>query len=223
MKLLKKIWNISFFKTFIFNVAYFCPFFSKNGSWKLLFSVPVIVSRNVQLGNLKGTLHVEPNNRIILGFGEIDNFDSKYERAKWNNHGQIVFHGKAHIGPGCRINNHGKIVFGKNFGVSANSTIDCDKSIVFGDDVLCSWEILIMDHDTHSIVNSLGKRLNENKSIIIHNHVWICCRCTLLKGTNVAEGCVVASGATISNACNEKNTIIGNFGNIIKRNINWCR
>lgn len=218
---IKMLMKLSLINTIRFNWRYFSPLHSKCGSWKMLFRMPVLLSKNVKIKCLKGTVSVTSGERVTIGFGRIDDFDFKYERAIWNNNGEIVFKGKCHLGHGTRINNHGTIIFGSNFSISANSIIDCDCSIVFGDDVLLSWDVFIMDHDTHSINDVEGRRINVDKPIKIGNGVWICCRCTILKGAEVPDGCVLAAGSRISSKCCNENAIIGDFGKIISTDILW--
>ena len=151
-------------------------------------------------------------------------FDYKYERSMWQNEGCIVFQGKANIGQGTRIANHGLLKFGDNFSISANSSIVCSEKIFFGKDIMISWDVLIMDGDFHSIVDGItGEKLNCNIPITIGNHVWICCRSTILKGTSVDDNNIIAAGSIICGKIDYKNTIISSNKRILKNNINWER
>lgn len=220
---LNSLTSISIINTLYFNFKYFSPICSELGTWKLFLKLPVIISKNVQLKCLNGSVKVNPEKRVTIGFGRIDNFDQRYERAIWNNNGEIIFRGECHLGHGTRINNHGVIEFGSGFAISANSTIDCDNQVVFGNDVLLSWDVLIMDHDTHNIIDSNGKRINNDETIKVGDRVWICCRTTILKGTVIPSGCVVAAGSVESKKFEEKNAVIGSHGKILKKNIIWSK
>jgi hypothetical protein len=48
--------------------------------------------------------------------------------------------------------------------------------------VLISWENLFMDTDAHKIIQNVII-INGPEKIIVGNHAWIGCRCTILKGS----------------------------------------
>jgi len=79
------------------------------------------------------------------------------------------------------------------FNVTGNTTIICSKNISFGNDCLLSWDILIMDDDKHPIFDQQHARNNNAKPISIGNNIWIGCRSTLLKGTSIVDGTIIAS------------------------------
>ena len=69
---------------------------------------------------------------------------------------------------GSRIANSGVLSFGDRFSISANSSIICTDKITFGDDVLISWDSLIMDTDFHSIFDAdTHEKVNPSSPIYI--------------------------------------------------------
>ena len=127
--------------------------------------------------------HVRPR-LIQIGFEGVGIFDAKYSRSIWQVSGNVIFRGSADIGHGSKIS-IGKdctLTLGDNFCITAESSIVCQKEIKFGDDVLISWENLFLDTDFHDVLQD-GQVINQPEPIIIGNHVWIGCRCTVLKGT----------------------------------------
>lgn len=114
----------------------------------------------------------------------------------------------------------GELIFGENFGISAESHIVCSKKIQFGNDVLISWQCLIMDTDFHKVFSKSEQ--NVDQSVCIGNHVWIGCRSTILKGTNIADNCVIAANSNVVRGTYDNHTIIaGNPAIIVKRDIEW--
>lgn len=137
--------------------------------------------------------------------------------------GEMHIGKKVRLGQGIRLAISGSVTFGDNFAISANSSIVCRKNIVFGDNVLISWDCLIMDYDHHNIYsienNSL---LNEDRDVVFGNNIWIGCRCLILKGSRIGNNSIIAAGSKIAGNCkNHENTIIGDYGKTIKRDVYW--
>jgi len=165
---------------------------------------------------------------VKIGFGNIGIFDSKYDRTviEFCDKSKIEFRGSASVGHGSKISvqSNGELILGKNFCITANSTIICTKKIIFGTDCLLSWDILIMDSDLHQISDNLNSVLNSPNPVIIGNHVWIGAKTTILKGTEISEGCVVGANSLVSNVFKELNTLIAGVpSEVIKSNISWKR
>lgn len=183
-------------KTLLFNFYYF-------SFWEAC-KLPVFVSHHVYLSKLSGSVVLESPVRggIKIGYGDVGIFDRKRSRTIWrlSDQGEVHFKGKAHIGHGSKIGVLGKLVFGNNAVITAESTIVAHERITIGENVLISWDVLIIDTDFHYIYerNDLSKPLNNNKPIHIGNSVWIGCRAMVLKGVDIADGCVIGAGSTVS-------------------------
>lgn len=97
--------------------------------------------------------------------------------------------------------------------------------IVIGNDCMFAYDIEVRTGDSHSITDSsTGKRLNKAQNVIIGNHVWVTAHCVILKGTEIADNCVIATGSIVTKSNPTTNCVIGgNPAKIIKRNINWLR
>lgn len=215
LSLLSYVSRISLFKTIRFNVHYFGL---KNG-----LKLPVLVSKNYILHTLKGSVHIESPSfhQITLGFGGVGIFDQKYDRGIWQNSGDVYFNGCASFGHGSKISNGGTLVIGNNFLNTAKSEIVCQDKVTFGDNVLISWDCLIMDTDFHSILNNSEKTLNLNKEINVGNHVWIGCRSLILKGVSIPDDCIIAANSTITKSFSDSNLLIGGVNNILKTGVSW--
>jgi acetyltransferase-like isoleucine patch superfamily enzyme len=207
---------LSFLKTVYFNFKYF-PF-------KIAVKLPIHISRYVKIRSTAGTITILSPiqyGMIKIGFGDVGFFDKEKSRSVWHFYGNVTFAGNADIGHGFKISGGGNLYFGHNFRITAESTIVCMHEIRFGNDCLVSWENLFMDTDFHKIY-SQGQQINKNKPIIIGNHVWFGCRCTILKGVSIPDNSVIASNTVISKTFEESNTIIGGKPcHILKRDISW--
>lgn len=197
-------------------------------SLKETLRLPILVRYNTKIVSLKGSVVHSGGGknvyRLVIGFGDVGTYDKKCQRSMIEIDGTIVIpDGRTTIGQGSRLSvgKNAVLSFGKNFVNSAGMTIICTDSISFGDDVLVSWETLIMDSDWHSMRDTqTGEILQWQEPISIGDNVWICCRSTILKGSNVANGSVIAAGAVISGKYDTENVILGGVpAKIIKHNM----
>ena len=128
-------------------------------------------------------------------------------------------------GGGMEIERGATLTFDRNFNATAKCTIICRNNISFGQDVLVSWDTLIMDSDQHTIfnINSIEDR-NYDGSIQIGNHIWISSKVTILKNTIVGSGCVIGSETLVHGNFNRENMLIaGNPARICKEKIRWSQ
>ena len=212
-------WNIllSLPKTLRFNLHYF--------PLKTALRLPVFVSHRTFLRELHGKIMLpeKVNTAMIkIGFGDVGHYDRKRSRSIWQVSGTVAFGGKASIGHGSKLSVRGNLTLGADFNMTAESTIVCAHQISFGNDCLLSWDILIMDTDEHPIINQDGIRTNPDKPILVGNHVWIGCKCTLLKGTEIPNNAIVAAGTLLTSAFSGENQVIGgNPPAVLKSEVRW--
>ena len=161
----------------------------------------------------------------------------------------MSFGGKASIGHGSKLSVRGDLKLGADFNMTAESTIVCAKEIRFGNDCLLSWDILVMDTDEHPLYNRLetarretrdsspvpcpevpclvsndteNVRINPDKPIVVGNHVWVGCKCVLLKGAEVPDNTVVAAGTLLTSSFNGEYQVIGgNPPSVLKQDVRW--
>lgn len=99
--------------------------------------------------------------------------------------------------------------------------IMCRKAITFGSDCLIAWNCTFVDGDGHSIFFN-EYRINLDESVSIGNHVWFCAHSTVLKGTQIKDGSIVAYGALCNQKYGKENTLIaGSPAKIIKSGVLW--
>lgn len=97
--------------------------------------------------------------------------------------------------------------------------------IEIGEDCMFAYDIDVRTGDSHSIICSkTSQRTNWAQNIKIGNHVWVAAHCIILKGANIADNSVVATGSVVTKPISEENVIIaGNPARVVKRDINWAR
>lgn len=106
----------------------------------------------------------------------------------------------------------GRIELGSNVYVGGGTILSSIRGIRIDDDVLISYRVVVMDHDSHSLRYSLRKedlkqwRLHGEHSwedvaageIAIGKGAWIGAGSTILKGVTIGEGAIVAAGAVVT-------------------------
>ena len=204
-------------KTLRFNLHYF--------PLKTALKLPVVVSHRTYLRELHGKVELpEKVERamIKIGFGDVGHYDRKRSRGIWQVSGTVSFGGKVSIGHGSKISVRGALKLGADFNMTAESTIVCAKEIRFGNDCLLSWDILVMDTDEHPLYNKDNERINPDKAIVVGDHVWIGCKCVLLKGAEVPNNTVVAASTLLTSSfAGEHQVIGGNPPTVLKHDIRW--
>ncbi len=204
-------------KTLRFNLHYF--------PLKTALKLPVVVSHRTYLRELHGKVELPEKvgcAMIKIGFGDVGHYDRKRSRSIWQVRGTVGFGGKASIGHGSKISVRGNLNLGDGFNMTAESTIVCAKEIRFGRDCLLSWDILVMDTDEHPIYNMENEHINPDKAIHVGDHVWIGCKCVLLKGAEVPGNTVVAAGTLLTSSfAGEHQVIGGNPPSVLKNDVRW--
>ncbi|EEZ5846103.1 hypothetical protein G5G95_002656 [Escherichia coli] len=213
---------LGFHKTLYLNFSCF--------SFWTAIKFPVLVAKNVKLVGIgKIILDTEPAFGLIkIGFGDIGIFDGYNSKTLIKNDGTLIFRGKANIGHGTKINinNGAKLIFGKDFIISGESSLICSSKIEFGINCLISWDVLIMDTDFHQVYSVLNNgeysEQGVKEPINIGDDVWIGCRCLIMKGVNIANGCVISAGTKLHKKIVKERTVIsGELNKIVRENILW--
>ena len=95
--------------------------------------------------------------------------------------------------------------------------------LTIGDGCMLSDYIDIRTTDNHAIFDRNAKnRINFESDIILHPNVWVGTRSIILKGTEIAEGCIVGAGSVVTHQHYTPHAIIaGNPARIAKENITW--
>jgi len=109
------------------------------------------------------------------------------------------------------------------------SRIVSAKSVIIEDDVIISWGVTIVDHNSHAIdsierredvVNwSQGKKDWNQVDIfpvVVQKRSWIGFNAIVLKGVTIGEGSVVGAGAVVTRDVQPNTIVVGNPARIIK-------
>lgn len=189
--------------------------------------LPFLISRKVKFRRPYGQILLSDNcsfASIRIGFGDVGIIDYKYTRTIWDVSGKVFFKGKATLGYGTSIavGEDGELFFGENFILTARSSIIAMKQVSFGDDCQLSWDVLIMDSDLHNITDTEQNIINPAKPVIIGNHVWIGCRCLILKGVEIPNDCVIGANTHIHKSLPQSHCVYaGNPVRKIANDISW--
>lgn len=213
---LRKLLEISMLKTVYFNLHYF----GIKG-----MRLPVIVSKNVMLKNLRGGVKIESykTGNIRIGFERTGICDPKYQRSIWYVDGIVSLGENVKIAAGTKIScaEGATLQIGKSSSINVNSQVICMEHIALGENVMLSWDDLVMDSDCHPIREGAVEK-PVSKPIIIGNDVWVGCRTTILKGCTVPDGCIVAANSTVTRTYQEEHCLITTNG-VVKHNVFWER
>jgi len=122
------------------------------------------------------------------------------------------------IGRGTRISvkTNGKLEIGDQTYLSDDCLISASEAIKIGKQCVISWEVQIFDDDGHKLSDRPQK-----EGILIGDAVWIGSRATILRGTHLGTGCIVAAGSIVKGTFPAHSLIGGVPAKIIRENISW--
>ena len=92
--------------------------------------------------------------------------------------------------------NGGSINIGSNVSLNRNCILVSHKNITIGDNVAVGPNVVFYDHDHNFEFDGIKKGYKKS-SIIINDNCWIGANVTILRGTNIGEGCVIGAGCII--------------------------
>ena len=169
---------------------------------------------------IKGLSNIHTSGLLQIGMNYVG-FMHKYDRTYLNIKGRLIFGGDYSIGKGCRfdIGSAAMAKFGRGY-VNANTTFIIMHGITVGDECAISWGCEFLDEDFHAITYD-GKK-DKLPAIEIGNHVWIGSNVTVLKGSRIPDGCVIASGSMVCSRFEKCHCLIaGDPAKVIKEDVEW--
>lgn len=149
--------------------------------------------------------------QIGIGYGSHRRTEKSMSYINIRKGGTLTFQGKAMFQRGTfiQIEEGAKINIGKSFSANHNFLITTDSNIDIGENVLLGWDVSLLGTDGHDILDlKTGQVINGPKAITIHDQVWVCSQCSLLKGAEVAEGSIVGFGSLVKRRFTTPNTLI---------------
>ena len=122
----------------------------------------------------------------------------------------------------------GAVIIGSRSYIGA-SHIVCHTSVNIGDDVIVSWGVTIVDHDSHSLealqrANDVRQWGSGRKSwegvgigpVKIENRVWIGFGATILKGVTIGEGAVIGAQTVVTRDVPRYCLVAGNPAKLVR-------
>lgn len=98
------------------------------------------------------------------------------------------------------IGKDGILKIGENVAFNGGLRLSCQKSITIGDSVLGSWDISMFDTDFHRMKNcDTGEKISScSQPIIIGDKCWIGFGVTIMKGSQLGNGCIVGAKSLLA-------------------------
>ena len=132
----------------------------------------------------------------------------------------------------CRIDfdsPRGEVVIGDRCYLGASHLV-CHTGIRIGDDVIMSWGVTVVDHDSHSL-NWAERNLDVAdwmrgvkrwdsvtvRPVCIGDKAWIGFGASILKGVSVGEGAVVGANAVVTRDVPPYTVVAGNPARVVRR------
>lgn len=189
-------------------------FCSDASPWKL----PLLVRYDTRLlGN--GLIYVN-RGRLMIGFGNVGLYVKRFSPAVLEVYGKINVEGKAYLGQGAKVcvGKNAMLNIGNNVTNTAEARIVCFNKMSIGKNTVLGWETTLMDTDFHKTENvSTGELSIPEKEIKIGEGVWIGQRATILKGCQIANGCIVAACAVVTKSFLYENAILAGNPAVVKK------
>lgn len=131
----------------------------------------------------------------------------------------------------CRVSydrDNAKVSIGERTFIGASQLV-CSNSITIGNDVMISWGVTIVDHNSHSVRFSEREKdvldWRENKKdwstvntapVVIGDKAWLGFNSIILKGVTVGEGAVVGAGSVVTKDVAPWTIVGGNPARVIR-------
>lgn len=169
---------------------------------------------------IRGLSNIHTETRLQIGMNYVG-FMNRNDLTYLNVAGKLKFNGDYRIGKGCRFDIDKNAVAEFGYGsITANTTFIIVHGLKVGDGCAISWGCQFLDEDFHEV--QYAGKVSKPHPIEIGDHVWIGCNVTVLKGSKIPDGCVVASGSVVRSRFETKNALIaGNPAKVIKEDVTW--
>ena len=151
-----------------------------------------------------------------------------------------------HIGRNTEMMKVGIYAYGKShLDIGANSTITGEYDLKDGAEITaqklwCTWpplvaakggkitmgdcglaDTVIYNTDYHPIYDFSGKRINDDRDVVIEDNVWVGRKTTVLKGVTLGNGCILGFGCIVSKDVPPHCIVAGQPARVVKENVVW--
>lgn len=110
------------------------------------------------------------------------------------------------------------IFLGDKVATNNNIFICAANYIAIGDNTRLGQNVIIMDHEAHSVDPTKRNKIGEIGSVIIGKNVWVGNNVQILKNSAIGDNSIVAAGAVVTGKF-PSNVILGGVPAKILRNI----
>lgn len=141
-------------------------------------------------------------------------------------------HGTIHVGDHVRLEAlrvyllaASKLIVGEHTAFVGDASIAAHEArdVTIGHNCLIAGGVSFTVSDMHSIVDlDTGERVNLPRPIHVGHRVWLGTMSTLLKGTTIGDGSIVAANSLLSGAV-PANVLVGGIpAKVLRTNVTWC-
>lgn len=214
---------------FVFEIikSYSFLFCLRHLPWYQAKKIPILISPKVRLGVIRegGIRIVGPISPYMIQIGMktgSEGFPHGNTYVSVHPGGLLEFNGKTVISEGSCIRvDKEKLTIGSDFYCNNNCFLRVTQNIVIGNDVMFGWNIIMNTSNGHPVFKE-GVEQQMEAPIVIGNHVWIASDTTIAKGTQIADGCIVAQKSLVNGRFEAANSLIAGVpARIIAYNYNW--
>lgn len=194
--------------------------------WRQARRMPILISNRTVVEALTGKVTLcasELRTGLIkVGFTTFQGSDYCRERTRLNIRGELVLSGECSFGAGSSVEiaEDARLSIGPEFNLGPRSLIICHNAMTFGRHDRISWDCTLMDTDQHALVDTDGKRVNEDRPIQFGDNVWVGCHVIVAKGVSLADNTTVAAGSRLAGRHEEPMTVLaGNPATVVRRGV----
>lgn len=187
-------------------------------------NLPMIIAKRTIIKGVGKIILKENVSRIYIGYKSLDWCNEKFEYTNifLGRSSTLFFGEKVFLGCGTKIEvaSGGNLFIEEETTFTGKSTIVCKNSIHIGKHCLISWDVILMDSDGHKL--TYNEKSNRLGNILIGDDVWIGCKSSVIKNTNIANGCVIASNSLLNKNYSECNCLLAGMpAKKYKSNVKW--
>lgn len=169
-----------------------------------------------------GTITFEGHhNHVVIGHGSHCNGMSILCRS----------HGTIHVGDHVRLETlhvyllaASKLIVGEHTAFVGDASIAAHEArdVTIGHNCLIAGGVSFTVSDMHSIVDvDTGERVNPPRPIQVGHRVWLGTKSTLLKGTTIGDGSIVAANSLVSGDV-AANVLVGGIpAKVLRNRVTW--
>ena len=123
------------------------------------------------------------------------------------------------VGPGTVLNIRGTFEMGDSF-INGLTRVHCFDSISIGDGCAISWNVDILDSNSHQLFAD-GEWRPAESPVVIGDDVWIGQGATILPGVEIGDGAVVAADSVVTSDVPPAALVAGSPARVLRSDVRW--